>query len=151
MPPATRLASLALLFLATHASTAQACIDAGPGNQLCNEGGAAWIACTDHGECPAGQICGADGHCLCGEACYEQQCDESGCRCCGTPDPCGTPRYVCERPDAGAVVDAAAVAMDGGSDAESSGGCSMGPRSSAGGAWALAAIVALALRRRRAR
>lgn len=152
----------ALTVFAIAPPVALACSDAGPRNRECSDGGAVWISCGAHADCPEGQICGAEGMCTCGSACREE-CDETGCHCCEPAD-AGTTcfiRFYCETPDAGATEDdAGATSMDGGGmDAgidgspAPSGGCSVAAREGApSGPAAIAAIAALAalVRRRRA-
>lgn len=88
------LSSFALVVLASLSSApASACSDAGPPNR-CNEGGAAWIACDVHADCPTGQSCHPNGYCICGECEYGETCDAQGCRCAYQTRP--TPPAGCE-------------------------------------------------------
>lgn len=145
---------------------ARACSDAGAPNQTCNDGGAAWIACDAHADCPAGQRCGPVGVCVCGETCARELCDEDGCVCCAPRDPRSSCLvvYACEEPDAGATVDAGAIAdagtahdaahtgMDAGPSAPEprSSGCSVSANGSGWSGWlaGLALVIGLAARRR---
>ena len=140
------------MLFASGSSTARACTDAGPGNQLCNDGGAQWILCDAHSDCPEGQLCGSSGVCTCGDSCGAEECDENGCHCCGSADAGCSQRYVCEGPGGGEV-DAGGASMDGGVEPAPSSGCSIGTGTGVSGVtgWALVVMGALALHRRRAR
>ncbi|MBX3273033.1 MAG: hypothetical protein KF729_22410 [Sandaracinaceae bacterium] len=138
---------------------AAACSDAGPPNS-CNEGGAAWIECSVHADCPSGQRCLQGGFCTCLECAYGEQCDDDGCRCAAqtrpsespgcevVQDSCGTYRVECHG-DAGT---AGRCTLDGGAcddarPAEMSAGCAAAPGRAPLGGLALLALALPWLRR----
>src|SRR4051812_39856999 len=86
MTSAHSLCFSVLILLATTLapSAVHACSDAGGPGNFCNDGGPAWIACSAHTDCPAGQVCGPSGGCICGDSCIgdTQQCTDAGCHCC---------------------------------------------------------------------
>lgn len=92
MSPRTLLISLSLAVALLAATTlgpdvARACSDAGPYN-YCNDGGAAWIGCAVHADCPSGQLCNEVGLCGCSAACaHGETCSGAGCRCAVEPRP----------------------------------------------------------------
>ncbi len=81
---ARRLVCSIVFALLAAPAAALACTDAGPPNASCNDGGALWIGCTDHAQCPEGQYCSAQGACGCGarDARDASVCDDSGCHGC---------------------------------------------------------------------
>ncbi|MDO9016192.1 MAG: hypothetical protein Q8S73_37525 [Deltaproteobacteria bacterium] len=104
-------------------AAALACTDGGPPNRACNDGGAQWIGCTDHAQCPEGQYCSARGACACGSR-DAGVCDDRGCHDCvprvldGGPDSglrCVAMTYVCPDPGAAdATIDTGTVFTDAG-------------------------------------
>ena len=142
--------SLAFAMLAAPAA-ALACTDGGPPNRSCNDGGAQWIGCTDHAQCPDGQYCSAQGACGCGSR-DAGVCDDRGCHACAPRpvpdggDSCsGTWAFLCPDPtvtDAGGAVDAG-----GGGGGGDGGGCVVrapGGRAAAAPLAVLAALVGVA-------
>jgi len=87
--------AVALLAVSTlDPGHARACSDAGPYN-FCNDGGAAWISCAVHSDCPSGQLCNDVGVCGCSAACvHGETCSEAGCRCATEPRPATMPGCV---------------------------------------------------------
>ncbi|MCA9608485.1 MAG: hypothetical protein KC619_22930 [Myxococcales bacterium] len=84
----TSALAFALLLGGTlSAGSASACSDAGPPNDACNEGGAAWISCDVHADCPTGQSCHERGFCICGDCTYGETCDSAGCQCAPQAEP----------------------------------------------------------------
>jgi len=154
-----------LVLLALAPRVAAACIDAGPPNAACNDGGAAWLACNVHSDCPSPQRC-FDGTCTCLASCpYDEECTNGECTCVvpkSLPPNCVYDAGYCAQrgrpggvfcapgaPDAGEVPDAEG---DGSADAVTvgGGGCALGAGSLGGGAApALFVLFALARRRRR--
>ncbi len=137
--------SLAFAMLAAPAA-ALACSDAGPPNRSCNDGGAQWIGCADHAQCPEGQYCTAQGACGCGGR-DAGVCDDGGCHACvprslvdGGDGCSSTIRYWCPAPT---VTDAAVDAGGGGGG----GGCTVrapGDRAARSPLAVLAALVGIA-------
>jgi hypothetical protein len=114
--------SLALVLFAAPAA-ALACTDGGPPNRSCNDGGAQWVGCTDHAQCPEGQYCTEQGACGCGPR-DAGVCDDGGCHACvprslvDGGDGCSSRiRYWCPAPT---VTDAAVDTGGGGG-----GGCAV--------------------------
>ena len=145
-------ASLLLLLPAP----ALACSDAGPRNAECNDGGAAWIECDSHADCPSGQLCDVDGRCACGSSCAGgETCDGGACRCalgdapdggpgCETMLLCGDWLVVCDDPDGGGPGPEGGTGMDGGAGvAPPSGGCAASPGESRL-PWAALGLLAVA-------
>ena len=131
--------------LLTAPAEALACSDAGPPNRACNDGGAQWVGCTDHAQCPEGQYCTAQGACGCG-ARDAGVCDDGGCHGCvprslvDGGDGCSSAiRYWCPAPT---VTDAAVDTGGGGG-----GGCAVrspGDRAANSPLAVLAVLVGIA-------
>lgn len=123
---ARRIACSLAFAMLTAPAAALACTDGGPPNRSCNDGGAQWIDCTDHAQCPEGQYCSARGACACGSR-DAGVCDDRGCHDCvpqvldGGPDSglrCVAMTYVCPDPGAAdAAIDTGTVLTDGAVDA----------------------------------
>ena len=132
--------SLAFAILAAPAA-ALACTDGGPPNRICNDGGAEWIVCTDHAQCPEGQYCSAQGACGCGGR-DAGVCDDSGCHGCEQwpvdGGSCSRPRFVCPDPT---VADAAVDVV---ARLDRVAGAAVGAASAATAGAALLAAAALA-------
>ncbi len=145
--------SLAFALLAAPAA-ALACGDGGPPNRACNDGGAQWIGCTDHAQCPEGQYCTGGATCGCGsrEASPASVCDDSGCHGCFTWSPgstCSRPPFVCPDPTGtDASVDAGGGGtVDVGGGGGGGDGCTVrapGDRAAGSPVAVLAALVGIA-------
>ena len=140
--------SLAFAMLAAPAA-ALACTDGGPPNRSCNDGGAQWIGCTDHAQCPEGQYCSAQGAFGCGGR-DAGVCDDRGCHgCVPRPPPDGgdscSSRNVYWCPDP--TVADAAVDAGGGGGGGGGNGCAVrapGDRAASSPLAVLAALVGIA-------
>ena len=120
----TSFVAFPLLVVALVLTTqrARACSDAGPINGHCNDGGAAFISCAVHADCPEGQLCGADALCNCATAC-EETCTSAGCHCCNRIDAGCLMRFACDGPE---PVDGGRGSMDGGvTEPEPAGSCAI--------------------------
>lgn len=155
----------ASMFALFGVGTARACSDSGPLNG-CNDGGATWISCSVHTDCPTGQVCETTGYCLCGMCIYGESCSADGCSC-AVPEPPTTPegcevfeerchgrgvRYEVFCPmDAGSPGDGGGAGpMDAGSPGDGGGaGCATVPGRVTPAPWSVLAVFALVAARRR--
>jgi MYXO-CTERM domain-containing protein len=123
----------------------------------CNDGGAQWIGCTDHAQCPEGQYCSERAVCACGGR-DGGMCDDGGCHGCRAwvpwrsdgGDSCDyTVRFWCPAPTGtDASVDAGGGGtVDAGGGGGGGGGCTVrapGERPSGSPLAVLAALIGVA-------
>lgn len=154
--PAMKLVSATIVVTAIGLlgleSSALACIDAGAPNAACNDGGAEWISCKAHSDCPQPQLC-FEGTCSCITKCpFGESCSGSACACIAMAPGCRWDIMSCHDRgrDTAITCSADAGTADAGTADAAGGGCAAGGRPPSGaGPITLGALVATVLLRRR--